>query len=491
MNERKKQKLVINVESEFAKVSPHDKDAEMCVLGAIMIEDCIGDVYEVLKSGSMFYYDAHGHIYNAAIELSQEGMPIDMITIINKLKSKDLLEKVGGVVYISNLTNQIGSAMNASTHASIIFEKYIKRKAIEAGALAVKNGFDETKDSFSALNDSIDSLQAVVEEINGLKTIDFMSAVDELEQEIKLASKRQGDEKYISGYATGFYPLDRITLGMKNGNLVIIAARPGEGKSTLMIQGALHNAKKGIPVGIFSLEMSEQELITKLISAEANIDSDKIPSGTMNKEEWHRFELAKSLIRRLPIFMNCTAGLSIQEMEVQTKSWKNKSGVQIVYIDYLQIASGGDRYFGNREQEIAYIARRSKVMAKNNNIPVVALAQIGRQLDSRPVNERKPMMSDLRESGAIEQDANTIIFLFEPFKHGMKALQDGTSTENMIEIIVAKNRMGKIGSVMGNFLKEYSKFSDLDDKYPNTYSYSDQQMQGKVVLNDDMIDTPF
>jgi len=210
----------------------------------------------------------------------------------------------------------------------------------------------------------------------------------------------------------------------------------------------------------------------------------------MNRDEWQKYEMAKNVIKRLPIYMNCTAGLSIQEMEVQTKSWRTKHGIEMVYIDYLQIASGGDKYFGNREQEIAYIARRSKVMAKNNNIPVIALAQIGRQMDARPVNERKPLMSDLRESGAIEQDANTIIFLFEPFKHGMKALQDGTSTENMIEIIVAKNRMGNIGSTMGNFLKEFSKFSDMDNKYPNTYSFSTVQPTNTVVLKDE-IDYPF
>lgn len=463
-------------DGDFGKLPPQAIEAERCVLGAILIDkDCVNDAVKILRSSDFFYTDQHQKIYQAIVELFITNTPIDLLTVRTKLKENGTLDSAGGDYYIAQLTNSVGSTAHTETHCYIIKEAWIKRTSIRIGQEVIRSAYDETTDPLEVLGNAMDEFQSVVTDVASSSYEAWSDTVDAFTEDVKTAASRSGDERYVIGLPTGVYALDRQIMGLCKSNLVIVAGRPGHGKSTLMLQSVRECAKKGIPVAVFSLEMSKAQLVLKLIAMEGSLDITKLRSGTLTKEEWATYNRVAAEVRRWPIYITDKSGLTVNEIVAMSKAWKIKHGIQAVYVDYLQLVSVGDnKRVHNREQEIAYISRTLKGLAKDLDEPVMCLSQMSRDIENRPLSDKRPRNSDLRESGATEQDANEIIFVFRPELFGIKSYDEkggsGDSTEGVCELIVTKSRLGTLGIVKTIFEGQYSRFVDYDDNYSQSYS---------------------
>ncbi len=454
---------------EFGKIPPQAKELEEAVLSAILIEShCMMDVGRILKP-DMFYVDAHQKVYAACVQLFIENNPIDLLTVVEKLKANGDLDSVGGPFFIAQLSNKIGSAANVEYHAMIVKEHWIKRKMISISSDVIKSSYEDTSDCHDVLGDSLTAFSNLMTDSTQEEARMWAEVLDDKILAISEASKKTGEEKFVIGKSTGLFTLDRKSLGFKDTNFVLLAGRPAEGKSTLMVQGAHHNARKKIPVGIFSLDMSADELMDKFLSAETDIDSSRIQRGDLREGEWDKIKIARERMLSWPILINDVGGITINEIEAISKAWRAKQKIQMLFIDYLQLVEVQKEKgsYTNREQELSQISRRLKKLAKNLGIPVIALAALSREMDKRPVQDRRPRLTDLRESGSLEQDANMVIFVFRPEEHGIPAFADGSSTKNVTEFIIAKNRMGPKGIARATFVGPSNKFDDSE--YTDTY----------------------
>lgn len=451
----------VEIGKSLGKVPPQALELEEAVLGALMLEkDALTEVVDVLRPES-FYHERHQLIYKAILSLFSKSEPVDLLTVTNRLRETGELEHAGGAYYITILTSKINSAANIEFHARIIAENSIKRDLISISSEITRDAFEDTTDVFELL-DKTEQALFEVSESNIRKNYSDMQSI--MREALDQLEKKKDNTDGLTGVPAGFSALDRITGGWQFSDLIIIAARPAMGK-TAFILSAVRNAavEFNMPSAVFSLEMSSVQLVNRLISAEAELESDKLRKGNLEEHEWVQLHHKVSRLSDAPIFIDDTPALSILELRAKCRRLKAQHDIQLIVIDYLQLMSGDTsaRKSGNREQEIASISRALKGIAKELNVPVIALSQLSRAVETRG-GDKRPQLSDLRESGSIEQDADQVLFLYRPEYYGITEAEDGTPLTGTGEVIIAKNRHGSIEDVRLRFIGKYTKFCDLD-----------------------------
>ncbi len=450
-----------NPTNYLGKVPPQATELEEAVLGALMLEkDALTNVIDILKVES-FYKEAHKVIFQAILDLFTESQPIDLLTVTTQLRKNGALEVAGGAFYVTELTSKVASAANIEYHARIITEQSIKRELIRISSSIQKDAFEDTTDVFELL-DAMEQSPFEISEKNIRKNYSDMRSI--MRDAMTELEARKNQKDGLTGVPSGFTALDRVTSGWQKSDLVIIAARPAMGK-TAFVLSVLRNAAvdHNRPVAIFSLEMSSVQLVNRLISSEAELDSEKIKKGTLADHEWAQLIHKTAKLSKAPLFVDDTPALSILELRAKCRKLKAQHDIQLVVVDYLQLMSGDSKggFGGNREQEIASISRALKKIAKELSIPVIALSQLSRAVETRG-GDKRPQLSDLRESGAIEQDADMVMFLYRPEYYGITEDEGGASTAGVGEVIIAKHRNGSLENVKLRFIGRYTKFTDLD-----------------------------
>ncbi len=444
---------------DYGKIPPQALDLEEAVLGAIMLErDALLSVLDILEPSS-FYKEAHQRIYEVAQTLSTEEKPIDLLTVTEELRRTDLLEAVGGAVYISQLTSRVGSAAHLEYHARIVAQKYIQRELIRVSSEIQERAFNEGSDVDDLLDFSERELLNIADGHIKKETVKLNNLIKTALEQIEEAGKRKDS---LSGVPSGFTSLDRLTSGWQKSDLVILAARPSMGKTAFVLSMARNMAvDHSRPVAFFSLEMSSIQLVNRLIIGETQLASDKIRTGRLENYEWEQLEYKIKDLEQAPIYVDDTPALSIFEFRAKCRRLKQKYDIQAIVIDYLQLMTG-NKDSGSREQEVSYISRSLKAIAKELDVPIIALSQLNRSVEMRSGNKR-PQLSDLRESGAIEQDADLVLFIHRPEYYGIDVDEEGNSLKGVAEIIIAKHRNGATGDVSLKFVREFAKFVDMDD----------------------------
>ncbi|MCB2220363.1 MAG: replicative DNA helicase [Bacteroidetes bacterium] len=452
--------------SEHGRVPPQAIDLEEAVLGALMLEqNALTAVVDILKP-EVFYKESHQVIYAAIHRLFAKSEPIDILTVTNELKSSGELELIGGAYYITQLTNRVASTANIEYHARIITQKYIQRELIKISSEIIKDAFEDTTDVFDLLDKAEKNLFAV-SETNFRRDYDSMqSLVREAIKDIESARDHEGN---LRGIPSGFTDVDRITGGWQKSDLVILAARPGMGKTAFVLSMARNIAVDfNIPLAVFSLEMSSIQLVTRLISSETQLSADKLKKGNLENYEWEQLNAKIGKLVDAPLFIDDTPALSIFELRAKCRRLKAQHDIQMIVVDYIQLMSTGGDNKGNREQEISTISRSLKALAKELNVPVITLSQLNRSVETRGGSKR-PILSDLRESGAIEQDADLVLFIYRPEYYKIDQDEEGNSTQGMAELIIAKHRNGALADVKMTFIDKFAKFVDYDG--PGGFEY--------------------
>jgi replicative DNA helicase len=446
--------------TEIGKIPPQALDLEEAVLGAIMVEkDAIIAVSEVLKP-ECFYKESHQIIFKAILDLSSRIEPIDLLTVSEELRRKEKLDEIGGAPFLAQLTTKVGSAAHLEYHSKIIAQKYIQRELIRVATDIQNKSFDEDVDVDELLDYSEMELFKVAEGNIKSDTLPISNIVMKAIKQIEEAGKR---EDGLSGVPSGFTDLDRLTSGWQRSDLIIVAARPSMGKTAFVLSMARNMAvDHKVPVAFFSLEMSNIQLVNRLIVSESGLSSEKIRNGKITQDEWTQLTVKIKNLSEAKIFIDDTPALSIFEFRAKCRRLKAQHDIGVVVIDYLQLMTGPAETKGNREQEVSTISRSLKAIAKELNVPILALSQLNRSVETRGGNKR-PQLSDLRESGAIEQDADVVTFIHRPEYYGLLEDEDGNSTLGVAELIVAKHRNGAVEDVRLRFQKEMARFSDLDD----------------------------
>jgi len=465
---------VSGLSEQLGKLPPQAVEIEETVLGALMLErDALSNVIDILHIDS-FYKESHQSIFEAIVDLFNNSEPVDIKTVTHQLRKNGKLELVGGAYYISQLTAKVNSAANIETHARIIAEQSIKRELISIASEIQKDAYEDTMDVFQLLDRTERSLFEVSDS-HIRKNYDKMSAL--LHQAIDEIQARKDKKDGLTGVPSGFTALDRITSGWQPSDMVIIAARPGMGKTAFVVS-SLRNAAVDwqMPVAIFSLEMSSVQLVNRMISAEAELESEKIRRGDLADYEWEQLLHKTNKLSEAPIFIDDTPALSILELRAKSRRLVSQHGVKLIIIDYLQLMTGDSskNAGGNREQEIASISRALKGIAKELNVPVIALSQLSRAVETRG-GDKKPQLSDLRESGSIEQDADMVMFLYRPEYYGITEDENGMPLNGIGELIIAKHRNGKTDTVNLKFIGKFTKFADVEatpDNFGNTFPRS-------------------
>lgn len=457
---------------EKGKVPPQAIDLEEAVLGAMMIDKKgIDDVIDILHPDA-FYDVRHQEIYRVIYDLFQQSKPIDLLTVSSQLKKNGKLDLVGGDFYLIRLTQKVASSAHIEFHARIILQKYIQRKLISISSEIIENAYDETSDVFDLLDDAEAKLFEVTQGNLKKSSEGAGDLVKQALKKIEDISKKEG----MSGLATGFTKLDALTSGWQPSDLIIIAARPGMGKTAFVISMAKNMAINfNHPVAVFSLEMSSVQLITRMISSETGLTSEKLRKGNLEPHEWEQLNVKVKRLSDAPIFIDDTPSLSIFDLRAKARRLVSQHGVKIIVIDYLQLMTAGtsSKAGGNREQEISTISRNLKALAKELDVPVIALSQLSRAVETRGGSKR-PLLSDLRESGAIEQDADIVSFIYRPEYYGMTEWDDDDHTpcEGQAEFIVAKHRNGGLDNIRLKFTGYLAKFSDLDEGFSSEFHSS-------------------
>jgi len=454
----------------YGKLQPQSVPTEEAVLGAIMMDrDVFAFILDVLRPES-FYKPSHQAIFKSMMDLFQKSLPIDILTVGEELKKAGKLDIVGGISYLTELTNRVASAANAEFHARIIAQKYIQRELIKVSTTVINDAFEDSKDVFQLLDDAEKNLFEIAEQnLNrGVQSLGALTSISLKELE-SMQEKGEG----LTGIPTGFAELDRITSGFQRSDLIIVAARPGMGKTSLCLAYASHVAIKArMGVAFFSMEMSSEQLAKRLMSMESEINNRKLRDASLEEYEWQQLYLAKEKMTDAPLFIDDTPALNIFTLRAKARRLKMQHDIQLLIIDYLQLMSGSsdNKNRGNREQEISSISRGLKSLAKELNIPVIALSQLSRAVETRGGNKR-PQLSDLRESGAIEQDADIVKFIWRPDYYELD--DDMDVPKGMSEIIIAKHRNGSTGTVSVKFIDHLAKFVDYDELKFNELSGDD------------------
>jgi len=441
-------------------VPPQAVELEEAVLGALMLEkDSIIAVQEYVTPDA-FYTEEHRTIYRAIEELSMELKPIDLYTVTERLKAKKELKKVGGASYLAQLTQKVGSAANVEFHAKIIAQKYVQRELIRSATEIQKRSYDESTDVTELIGYAEGEIFKVAE---GHVKRSVQASKDILARALMQIEEASKNTSAFNGVPSGFMAIDRVTLGWQLSDLIIIAARPSMGKTAFVLSMARNMAvdhEQG--VAFFSLEMSAVQLMMRLIIAETGLSGNDVKSGRLTPEQWRHLGAATKPPGTAPLYLGRTPALFVFEFRPKARRLKIHHDIKIIIIDYLQLMTGNQDSKGNREQEVAFISRTLKAIAKELNVPMIALSQLSRATEMRGGSKR-PQLSDLRESGAIEQDADIVAFIHRPEYYGINQDENGMPTAGMAEIILAKHRNGAVCDVNLRFLKEQARFADVDD----------------------------
>lgn len=447
---------------EKGKIPPQAIDLEEVVLGAMMIDKKgVDEVIDIL-SPEAFYKESHKFIFEAIFKLFENSEPVDLLTVSSQLKKDAKLDMVGGDFYLISLTQRVSSSAHIEFHARIILQKYIQRSLIKISNEIIEEAYDETKDVFDLLDNAEAKLYEVTQGNVKKSTETAQSLVIQAKKKIEEISNKEG----LSGIPSGFTKLDKLTSGWQPSDLIIVAARPGMGKTALTLTMARNIAvNSNIPVAFFSLEMSSVQLITRLISSETGLSSEKLRTGKLEKHEWEQLNVKVKTLEKAPLFIDDTPSLSIFDLRAKARRLASQYGIKMIIIDYLQLmTAGGSQKGGNREQEISMISRNLKALAKELDVPVIALSQLSRAVETRGGSKR-PLLSDLRESGAIEQDADIVSFIYRPEYYKIEEWDDEerSPTEGQGEFIVAKHRNGGLENIRLKFIGHLGKFDNLDD----------------------------
>lgn len=467
-NKEKAAKSIINQASyEHGKIQPQAVDIEETVLGAMMLEkDALTSVIDILKP-DVFYKEEHKVIFKAMQELFANSQPVDIITVTNQLKSTAELEFVGGPYYITQLTNRIASAANIEYHARILLQKYIQRELIRTSSEIIRDAFEDTTDVFELLDKAESNLFSVSESNLRRSYDDMRSLIKEAVHQIETARDKEG---HLSGIPSSFTDLDRVTSGWQKSDLIILAARPGMGKTAFALTMARNIAvdfKK--PVAIFSLEMSALQLVTRLIASETGLVANKLKKGSLEPHEWEQLHTRINNLIDAPLIIDDTPALSIFELRAKCRRLKAQHDIELVVIDYLQLMTSDGNNKSNREQEISNISRSLKSLAKELDVPIISLSQLSRAVETRG-GSKKPILSDLRESGAIEQDADIVMFIYRPEYYKIDEDEHGESLKGIAELSIAKHRNGALEDIQLNFIDKFARFTDLE---VNDYASAD------------------
>lgn len=434
---------------------PQVLEVERAVLGAMLIDNmAINRVVEVLGDETAFYHTPHRKVYAAIQKLSERGEPVDQVTLTEELVHRGQLDDVGGAVLIAELASEMATAANAEYHAQIVLEKAQRRRLIAAATQTLTESYEETEDVRELIDRAEQRVFQIAEGELGKGVMPLASAIEEAYVAIERAHEQPGA---LTGVTTGYTDLDEITAGLQSSDMIILASRPSMGKTALTLCMARNAAVKGsTPVLYFSLEMSTEQLAQRLLCAEARVSSHRLRTGRLSEEEWQRLSEWTGKLIEAPIYIDDTPAISVMELRAKARRAKSEYNIELIIVDYLQLMTASEN-FGSREQEIAYISRSLKALAKELDIPIVACAQLSRAVESR--TDKRPQLADLRESGSLEQDADVVMFLFRPEVYGIVD-EEGNAQEGRAEIILGKQRSGPIGSVFLVFQAEYLRFEE-------------------------------
>lgn len=457
---------IVLTEAMPGKLPPQAVDMEEAVLGAMMLDkNAVAEVIDILKPEA-FYKESHNAIFKAIQDLFHGTQPVDILTVTQQLRKNGTIDLAGGPFYITQLTNRIASAANIEFHARIVLQKFIQRELIRISSDTIRNAFEDTSDVLALLDKAEQNLFEITDSNIRRKYESMSGLVSKAVKGIELASNL---ESGVTGVPSGFTELDRLTAGWQKSDLIIVAARPGMGKTAFVLSLARNASimfKK--PVAFFSLEMSSIQLVNRLVSSETELDTEKLRKGNLDPHEWTQLNKKVSALTEAPIYIDDTPALNVFELRAKCRRLVSERKIELIIIDYLQLMQGGtDNKNGNREQEISHISRSLKGLAKELNVPVIALSQLSRNVEKSQT--KKPQLSDLRESGAIEQDADMVMFIYRPEYYGLTETEDGQPVNDLAEIIIAKNRNGALKSVPLRFIGKLTKFTDYE-----TYDFMDQ-----------------
>ena len=442
-------------EALIKRILPHSIEAEQSVIGSMILDrDAILVASEILTSDD-FYQKQYGIIFDAMVELCNEGKPVDLVTLQNRLKEKELPPDISSMEYVRDLISAVPTSANVKYYAKIVSEKAVLRRLIKANEEIANTCYLEKENTEIILEEAEKKLFNILQRRNNEEYVPIQQVVLNAINNIEKASKLKGS---VTGIPTGFMDLDYKTSGMHPSDLVLIAARPSMGKTAFVLNIAQYMAfRKDVTVAIFSLEMSKEQLINRMFSLESSVDAQKLRTGQLNDQEWERLIESAGVIGKSKLMIDDTPGISIAELRSKCRRMKQENGLSMIIIDYLQLMSGsGGRSSDSRQQEISDISRSLKAVARELSVPVLALSQLSRAVEQRP--DHRPMLSDLRESGAIEQDADVVMFIYRDDYYNHDSPDKGIS-----EIIIAKQRNGPIGTVQLAWLPEYTKFANLEN----------------------------
>ena len=441
---------------ELGKIPPHDIEAEQAILGSMLTDkDAVIAALEVLKEDS-FYREDNKLIFNAITNLYSRNEPIDIITVKAELVELGALERVGGLEYLVELPERVPTTANVERYIKIVDEKAMLRRLITSANELIALGYDESEN----VDNIMDMAEKKIFDLASKKnTAGYAVMKDILVESFAELERLYNQKGNVTGVSTGFYDLDNVTAGLHNSDLIIVAARPAMGKSAFAINLATNAAvKSGVPAVIFNLEMSKEQVGNRILCSEAMIDSNKVRSGQLEDDDWVKLASTLGRLSEAPIYIDDTAGISIVEIRAKCRKLKIEKDIGLVVIDYLQLIQGSGGKNASREQEIAEISRSLKILAKELNIPVIALSQLSRSVEKR--DDKRPMLSDLRESGSIEQDADIVIFLYRDDYYN-----EDSEKKNVAEVILAKHRGGSTGTVDLAWLPSYTKFANLERRF--------------------------
>ena len=443
------------------RVPPQAVEIEQAVLGAMLIEHGAATIALQMLKMEDFYQHSHQHIFQTLSRLYERDNPLDLLTVENELKDQNLLDAVGGPSYLSDLTRMVSSSANIEYHAQIITEKAIKRNLIKNCTEVITESYDSSSDAYDVLDDAE---QRIFDLANQKSKSSAKPVADVLKDTLAYLEDMRGKKYGITGVPSGLQ-VDQMTAGWQKGDLVIIAARPSMGKTAFVLTAARNAAMHPdeslkTNVAIFSLEMSNQSLVQRLLTMEARVRADEARKGTLNDEHFKDLIEAAGRLFASQIFIDDTPAITLMELRTKARRIKSEHDIGLIIIDYLQLMQGSSRENGNREQEIASISRGLKSLAKELDVPVIALSQLSRAVEQRG-GDKRPQLSDLRESGSIEQDADVVMFLYRPEYYGITTTNEGQSTAGMAEVIIGKQRNGPVGSKMLYFVKDYARFENL------------------------------
>ncbi|SFO74455.1 replicative DNA helicase [Prevotella sp. tf2-5] len=471
----------------LAHVMPQAPDMEKAVLGALMIDkDAYLEVCDLLRPES-FYEPRNQMVYEAIQQLSMEESPVDVLTVVDKLEKTGRLLEIGGPGYIAELSSMVVTSANIEYHARVVAEKYLSRQMAHYVSVIGKKTFDETYDIKDVIQEA-DSQLLEISQKSVKKDYSVLGPI--VNQAVKIVEAAYANKGGLTGISTGFYKLDDMTCGWQKSDLVIIAGRPAMGKTAFALSLAKNIAvDQKIPMAFFSLEMTSVQLANRLMANNCQIEGHKLMSGQLKRDDWERLDKHLNSLLEAPLYVDDTEGISVMELRTKIRRLIKEHHIELVMVDYLQLMTASGMRYNNRQEEISLISRALKGMAKEFNIPVIALSQLNRGVDTREGPEgKRPRLSDLRESGAIEQDADMVIFLHRPEYYGLYQSEDGSiDYRGKAEVIISKHRKGAVGIVMMDFKGEYTRFENEEDNRIGNRPPTD----GGEIIGSSMNNMPF